>query len=401
MDRLFIYICVFLRAVAIASFAVAVGIYLPRIGVAPGPLGIVLAAGLTGGAVAALLVTLGGDRLGRRRTLVLLALAAATGSLVFALARAPAALAAAAFLGMLNAMGRDRGALLVVEQAILPSTVPPALRTRAFAWYNALQDAGHAVGSGLAALPALLERRGILDETEALRAVLLASGALSIAAAVLYLRLSLAVETPLATARPRLSPESGRVIARLSALFSIDGLGGGFLVTALIAYFLYKRFGVAEGSIGLLFVAARVLNAVSHFGAAFLARRIGLVNTMVFTHLPSSLFLMAMPFAPSFPVAAALFLLRESLVEMDVPARQSYVMAVVRPEERVQAAGITALVRLGAWAVAPLFAGLFMQAGTIGTPLFAGGGLKILYDLLLYKAFRKVAPPEEAGRPKA
>jgi MFS family permease len=175
----------------------------------------------------------------------------------------------------------------------------------------------------------------------------------------------------------------------------VDALAGGFLVTSLLSYFFYRRFGVTEGTVAVLFFLARVLNALSHLGAAWLSRRIGLVNTMVFTHIPSSLFLVTVAFAPNFPVAALLFLLREGLVEMDVPTRQSYVMAVVRPEERTFASGVTHLVRVGAWAVAPSLAGIFMQSLSLGIPLMIGAGMKIAYDLLLYVAFRRVKPPEE------
>ena len=200
--------------------------------------------------------------------------------------------------------------------------------------------------------------------------------------------------------RAPVSPEAKKVVTRISALFALDGLGGGFLTTALLSYFFYTRFGVDERGMGLLFFGARVLNAGSHLGAAWLAARIGLVNTMVFTHIPSSLLLLTVPFAPSFTVAAILFLLREGLVEMDVPTRQSYVMAVVKPEERTFASGVTSLVRLAVWAVAPGFAGLFMRGGMLGAPLVIGAGMKIAYDLLLYGAFRNVKPPEEA-RPGA
>ena len=192
-----------------------------------------------------------------------------------------------------------------------------------------------------------------------------------------------------------MSPASRGLVLRISALFAIDGLGGGFLTTALISYFFFKRFGVSEGVIGVLFFGARVANALSHLAAAWLARRIGLVNTMVFTHIPSSVLLASVAFAPSFPVAALLFLLREGLVEMDVPTRTSYVMAVVKPEERLYASGVTSIVRLGAWAVAPSFAGLFMQGVSMAMPLFVGAGMKVTYDVLLYRAFRHLKPPEE------
>src|SRR5262249_28280776 len=154
----------------------------------------------------------------------------------------------------------------------------------------------------------------------------------------------------------RLATETKRTLWKISALFAVDSLAGGFLTAALLSFFFFERFGASEAAVGALFFGARVANAASHLGAAWLAKRIGLVNTMVFTHIPSSLLLVTVAFAPSFPIAAALFVLREGLVEMDVPTRQSYVMAVVRAEERTFASGVTHLVRLGAWAVAPAFA---------------------------------------------
>jgi predicted MFS family arabinose efflux permease len=186
------------------------------------------------------------------------------------------------------------------------------------------------------------------------------------------------------------------VLWRISALFAIDSVAGGFVGTALLSYFFYERFEVSESVIAVLFFCARGMNAVSHLGAAWLAKRIGLVNTMVFTHIPSSLLLVTVAFAPNFWVAAVLFLLREGLVEMDVPTRQSYVMAVVRPEERTFASGATHLVRLGGWAVAPSFAGFLMQYLSLGTPLIIGAAMKFSYDILLYYAFRGIKPPEES-----
>jgi MFS family permease len=178
-------------------------------------------------------------------------------------------------------------------------------------------------------------------------------------------------------------------------LFSLDAFGGGFLTDALVAYWFFLRFGVAEASLGFLFFAVHLLNAASHLGAAWLARRIGLVNTMVFTHLPSSLFLIAAAFAPSVKWAVLLFLCREALVEMDVPTRQSYVAAVVLPNERTFASGITNLARNVFWAIGSSLAGFFMQNVAFSAPLVIGGGAKISYDLLLYRAFRKLRPAEE------
>ena len=194
-----------------------------------------------------------------------------------------------------------------------------------------------------------------------------------------------------------MSPETRRVLWRVGSLFALDSLAGGFLTTAILSFFFYERFGVSEGAIGPLFFAARVANAFSHLAAARLARCFGLVNTMVFTHIPSSLLLITVAWAPSFAVAAALFILREGLVEMDVPTRQSWVMAVVRPEERMVASGVTNLVRVGAWSVAPSFAGWFMADWSLTVPLVIGSVMKIVYDILLYFACRHTLPPEETG----
>ncbi|MBI4363856.1 MAG: MFS transporter, partial [Candidatus Latescibacteria bacterium] len=191
--------------------------------------------------------------------------------------------------------------------------------------------------------------------------------------------------------------ESKRRIAGLAGLFAMDSVGGGFLTGALLSYWFFVRFGVGEATLAPLFLAARLANGASHLAAAWIARRIGLLRAMVFTHLPSSLLLLTVPVAPSFPIAALLFLLRECLVEMDVPTRQSYVVAVVKPEERAAAAGATNLVRTVGWAVAPAFAGAAMQGIALWTPLAAGASLKIAYDLLLYRAFAKIKPPEEEG----
>jgi MFS family permease len=394
-DRRLLYAGAFLRALATGMVGVLLGIYLARLRLTPAEIGYVIGAGLAGGAVAALVATVLGDRLGRRRLLVSLAVLGALGGLVVASASAPLVVGAAAFFGMLNGMGRDRGASLVLEQAILPATISDRERTRAFAWYNVLQDAGHALGSLLAALPAILRSSGGIGELASLRIAMGLPAALVLFTALLYARLSPAVEVPAAHVRVPISPESRAILARISALFALDSLAGGFLTTALLSFFFYERFHVNEGVIGGLFFGARVLNAASHLGAAWLAKRIGLVNTMVFTHIPSSLLLATVAIAPSLPVAAVLFLLREGLVEMDVPTRQSYVFAVVRPEERTFASGVTHLVRLAAWSVAPSFAGLAIEGVSLATPLLAGAGLKVLYDVSLWAAFRKVKPPEE------
>jgi MFS family permease len=396
-DRRILYTCAFLRSTGTSLVGVLLGIYLAKLDFAPAAIGLVVGIGLAGAAFAALLVTVAGDRVGRRTTLVILAALGTVGTFVVATTSQFAVLAAAAFLGMLNGMGRDRGAAQILDQAVLPATTSDRERTRAFAWYNVLQDLGNGLGALLATVPVLLHRYFEIDEVSSLRVVVGASALLLMITAILYARLSPSAESPTGAQRAPISPDSRRSLTKISALFGVDAIAGGFLTASLLSFFFFERFGASEAAIGLLFCGARIANAASHLGAAWLARRIGLVNTMVFTHVPSSLLLMTVPFAPTFPIAAVLFLLREGLVEMDVPTRQSYVMAIVRPEERTFASGVTNLVRLAGWAVAPAFAGLLMQGASLAAPLLAGAGLKLAYDALLYWAFRQNRPPEEVA----
>ncbi len=412
-DRAILFATAFLRALATGLIGVLLGIYLDKLAFPPAQIGLVIGAGLTGAAASTFLVTLLGDRLGRRRSLLALSLASAAGGFALLFTTSWLAVCAVAFFGMMNGMGRDRGAALVLEQAILPGTVTDAGRTRVFAWYNVLQDIGHAIGGLLAVLPGAARLLTGAEEIASFQLAVALYAFLLLASGLLYLRLTPAIGAGRwASARPaserigaregttaiKVSPHSRKMLGKISALFALDSLAGGFLGTALMAYFFYERFGASEAAIALLFFLARIANAASHLGAARLARRIGLVNTMVFTHIPSSLILLTVPFAPDFWIAALLFLLRESLVEMDVPTRQSYVMAMVRPEERTAASGVTHLVRTGGWAAAPYFAGFLMQGVTLAMPIFIGAGMKILYDVLLFRAFRHLKPPEEQAR---
>jgi len=394
-DRRLLYAAAMLRAVATGMMGVVLALWLGLLGASPAAIGAVVSAGFAGGALAALVVTLAGDRRGHRRLLLELATVAAAGTTVLAFVPDVRLAAAAAFVGMVNAMGRDRGPALLIEQAMLPATAPEAERTRVFAWYHVLQDAGHALGGVLAGLPTALQALGAPDATALRLAVLAIAGMLALTA-LCYARLSPRTGEPVAPSGPRLSAGSRRILGRLSLLFLLDAFAGGFLSSAMLTIFFHDRFAVSAATIGLLFAGARVANGLSHLGAAWLAARIGLVNTMVFTHIPSSLLLVTVTYAPSFGVAAALFLLREGLVEMDVPTRQSYVMAVVRPEERLVASGVTHLVRLAGWAAGPVIGGLLMQDVALGTPFVVAAAMKITYDVLLWIGFRRHQPPEEA-----
>jgi MFS family permease len=400
-ELLLIYGAAFLRAFGVGLLGVILGVYLFRIGLDSTRIGLVIAAGLAGGTLATAVVGFYGDFLGRRRTLFSLALLATAGGLGLALAPSFGALLGLAFVGMLNGMGTDRSATFALEQAIIPGLTSDRRRTWTLSWYNVLLDSGGALGALAGAAPLVLHSRLDHEITLAYKYIFFAYAALQLLTAVLYLQLSARVEVvqPIGTTRSEISSETRSIVWRLAGLFSLDAFGGGFLGDALVAYWFFRRFGVDERELGLLFFAVHLLNAGSHLGAAWLARRIGLVRTMVFTHLPSSLFLIAVPAAPTLKLAIILFLLRESLVEMDVPTRQSYVAAVVNPHERTYAAGITNLTRTLSWAGASAAAGALMQRLAFSAPLVFGGSLKILYDLLLYRGFRHLKVPEERPPP--
>jgi MFS family permease len=394
-----IYTAAWMRSFGIGLLGVVLGVFLYREGYSSTAIGLVIAAGLAGAATGTVFITFKADRLGRRRTLFLLSLLTAAGALPLIFHLGLPAMVLIAFLGMLNGMGTDRSPAFALEQATIPGLVSDKKRTWALAWYSVVLDASGAVGALAAGIPIVAEKWWSIDLARSYRYLFIGYAAISVLTALLYLLLSSDVEIRKAGAPPGLrvavSPETKSTIKKLSALFAIDAFGGGFLTDALVSYWFFRRFGIAESQLALLFFTVHVLNALSHLGAAWLARRIGLIKTMVFTHLPSSIFLIAAAFMPSPRWAIVLFLLRESLVEMDVPTRQSYVAAVVQPEERTFAAGVTNLVRNGAWAAASAVAGVFMQQVAFAAPLLLGGGLKIIYDGLLWRAFRHLAPPEE------
>ena len=394
-DQKRIYAAGFLRAVGVGMLGVLFALYLSLGGLHAGQIGILVAVGIGGAATATFLISFWADRLGRRKTLLLLAGLTALGGAGLVLAPGFPTLTLFCFLGMVNAMGRERGALFTMEQTILPETTDPSRRTQALAWYNVVLDVGQAVGSLLGGLPFLLRRNFSFGELSSYQSTLFLYVGFACISFLLYAGLSPAVEMHGPTLWHKIAPASRRIITRLSLLFGFDSIAGGFLPGSLIAYWFFKRFGVGEGLLGPLFFVAHLANALSYLMAARLSRRIGLVRTMVFTHMPANLCLIAIPFAPSLPWAAVLYLARECLVEMDVPTRQSYVMAMVEPGERTLAAGVTNLTRLVAWTVAPGFAGLAMSGLTLSLPLFLGGGMKILYDLTLYRSFRHLRPPEE------
>ena len=397
--RLF-FVTAFVRSAAAGLTGVAAAIVLGERGLTVAQSGYVIGAGLTGTAVATAIVTAAADRLGRRRTLAVLSVLSACGYAGLATVERFPYLAAVAFVGMVNAMGRDRGAAATIDQAALPAITSAERRTWTFAWYNVVLDAGQTIGSAAGALPLLLGTFGIARASG--HAVTFAACAAGLAlSAVAYAGVSARVEVVRGgLTGGRVDAATRAIASRLVLLFGLDSLGSGFLNSALLAFWFFERYHLTEAHVAALFAAARLLNALSHLLAAWLARRIGLVHTMVLTHLPSSVFLMLVPLAPGAAGAAALFLAREALVEMDVPTRQSYVMAIVAPEQRTFVSGVTNVTRLAGWAVGPIVAGALMQGIASSTPLLVGGGLKIAYDVLLYVQFRRLRPPEETDTPE-
>ena len=399
MDRCLIFTCAGLRGAAISLSSIVLTLHLSLQGFSSTTVACVIALGLAGCAVGILFASLYADKIGRRKTVALNGFLMAAGGVVFACTANHAVILSAAFIGMVNGMGRDRGMGLTVEQAMVPHIAGDHDRTKTFAWYNLTVDASSAVGALLAFLPSILRQSGHWSPLDSYRWTWVLYSVLCLGAALLALRLSTVVEIGdralFSKENRALSPISKAKVYRFAALSGIDSLGGGFLTNALISFWFFKRFGVDEVFLAPLFFAARIANGLSHLGAAWLAKRIGLINTMVFTHLPSSLLLMTVPFMPSLAIAAALFIVRELLVEMDVPTRQSYIMAIVKPEERTAAAGITNLTRSTAWAVSPMLAAPLMGALTLSAPLIIGPGLKVIYDVMLYRLFRHIKPPEE------
>jgi MFS family permease len=396
---LVIYVAGFLRSLGVGLLGVILGVYLSRIGVSSMRIGFVIGAGLLGACAATAVVARAGGRVGYRSSLITLSLLAAVGGVALAVLPSFPILLLLIFIGMVNGMGTDRSAAFALEQAIIPGLVADRSRTWALSWYNVLLDGGGALGALGAVLPLAVSAEIHVDLVAAYRYIFAGYVLLHAAVAALYLLLpaqndSLHPREP-ATQEPVVSRQSKKTIHHIAALFAMDAFGGGFLTDALVSYWFFQRFGITEQRLALLFFAVHVLNALSHLGAAWLAQRIGLVNTMVFTHLPSSIFLIAVPLASSPKLAVALFLLRESFVEMDVPTRQSYVAALVKPQERPYASGITNVTRTGAWAAAAALSGLVMQRLAFSAPLVIGGTLKIAYDLLLYRDFRHLKPPEE------
>jgi MFS family permease len=366
---------------------------------------LLLALTLVGDIGVSLWLTTTADRFGRRKTLVVSALLMVFAGVVFALTRNFALLLIAATVGVISLSGYEIGPFLSVEQASLSQIVPDKRRTGVFAWYNMVGSFATAFGSlAGGVLAQALQDRGMMA-LGSYRVIFVAYAGIGLMLALVFLLLTPAVEVaPGAVSAGAAAGEFKRrfglrrskgVVAKLSALFAMDAFGGGFVIAGLIALWFNQRFGIREAAVGQILFWANILAGISALSAAWLASKIGLVRTMVFTHVPSNILLMLVPFMPNLPLAIALLLLRFSISQMDVPTRQSYTMAVVSPDERSAAAGITGIARSVGGAAAQMAVAPLRQFGWLSGIFYVGGGVKLIYDALLYHNFRKNRPPEE------
>lgn len=392
-DRLLVFITCGCRNLAYGVSAVTMGLYLASLGLSTAAIGAVFTCALAGGALLTVGFSTVADRLGRRRVLCLNAALMAVAAVAFALSMQPVALALAAAAGAANPSGKEVGPFGSIEQAILPTVVRDTQRTAAFAAYNMVSSFAGAAGSLVVGAIGLA---GIQGQAGFRLLVWLYAG-LAVVLVLLYLALSDGVEVaPSAVKRPRFGLGSSRsTVFRLAGLFAVDAFAGGFAVQSILAYWFSLRFGTGTADLGGIFFGANVASALSFLAAAPLARRIGLLNTMVFTHLPSNVLLLLVPFMPRVELAAGLLIVRFLLSQLDVPTRQSYTMAIVGPEERSAAAGVTSVARNGAQAIAPLFTAATLAVPALGLPFLISGSLKIAYDVAVLLTFRRLRPPEE------
>jgi MFS family permease len=390
-----------LRMFAYGLLAVILVLYLIELGLSAQRIGLLLTLTLAGDTVISLWLTTRADRVGRRRMLVVGAGLMTFAGVVFAVARNPWVLLVAGIVGVISPSGKEVGPFLAIEQAALSHVVPDKRRTAVFAWYALAGSLAAAAGALAGGLLFEVLRRAGLAPINGYRVLVFAYAGAGVLLAILFWRLTRAVEVDRRPAQGLVKSllglhESRGVVLRLSALFALDAFAGGFVMDSFLSDWLHVRFGANVGVIGAILSGANLLAGFSALYAARLAARFGLINTMVFTHLPSNVLLILVPFMPNLWLAVSVLLLRFSISQMDVPTRQSYTMAVVSPAERSAAAGVTGVARTIGAALAPALAGLLLASGSLSGLLFViAGGLKIVYDVLLYWSFISRRPEEE------
>jgi MFS family permease len=381
------------------SLAVILVLYLTEAGLTATQVGVLFTLTLAGDAGVSLWLTTHADRFGRKRTLLIGALLMLGAGIVFILTSNLLILTIAAIIGVISPNDKEIGPFLAVEQAGLTQLISDKSRTKLFAWYNlggSFSSAFGALGSGW--LAQFLQANG-WSAFESYRFILVGYALGGLILAIMFLGVSPAIEAAKVQTETKKVlglHRSRAVVFKLSALFSLDAFAGGLIVQSFMAYWFHVKFGVDTGILGSIFFGANILAGVSALLAVKLAEKIGLVNTMVFTHIPSNILLILVPLMPTLPLAIGVLLLRFSISQMDVPTRQSYTVAVVDPDERSAAAGVTAIARSVGASLSPALTGLFFSIPFLfSAPFFFSGGLKIVYDLLLFREFRSVKPPEE------
>ena len=387
------------RTFSYGFLSVVLAIYLNLLGFSSILIGIVLTATLVNSVIFNLISSVYADRIGRRKFLILYAVLMVVSAVIFFLTGNYVALIIAALIGTVNVTGSEVGAFLSLEQAILPQTVnDEKRRTSIFSIYNMMGTFAMSGGVLLSGLPHILSQQFGLGQIPAIKVLFLAYAACALGALAIYLVLSPKIEITSknkdASSFRSITPQSRSVIKKMSSLFAIDSFAGGFVIQSIVSFWFYTKFGADLSTLSYIFTIAGILTAISYLLASKIASKIGLVNTMIYTHIPSNILLILVAFAPSFPIAIGLYFARMSISQMDVPTRQSYLMAVVNENERVAAAGITNTSRNIAQSVGPSLAGVIMGS-LLSAPFIIGGVLKLAYDIGLYLNFRKIKPPEE------
>lgn len=400
------------RMFAYGFLSVILAIYLKLIGFDDFLIGLILTTTLLNSVIFTLVASFYADKIGRRKFLLLYAALMSVSGFIFTISENYFALIIAAFIGTINITGAESGAFLTIEQAILPQTLKNVRkRNTVFAIYNMAGTLAMAAGVLLSGLPSVLQQHlqyfdiG-LNQIGSIKLLFALYSVLGIVLLGIYLLLSQKIEirdnlekqkdeSTQLTKISSLTPKSRSIVMKLSCLFAIDSFAGGFMIQSIVSFWFFTRFGADLTTLSYIFSVSGVLTAFSFMAAAKIADRIGLINTMVFTHIPANILIIAVAFAPTLPIAVALYLLRMALSQMDVPTRQSYIVAVVREDERTTSAGITNISRNVTQAISPSLIGVLINSLSLAAPFVIGGALKVVYDVALYLNFRNVKPPEE------
>ena len=394
-----------LRTFAYGFLSIVISIYLKLIGFDVFLIGLILTSTLINSVIFTLVASFYADRIGRRKMLVIYAIMMAISGVIFFVTSNYIALIVAGLIGTINVTGTETGAFLSIEQAVLPQTVKDSKkRNTLFAFYNMVGTFAMSAGVLVSGLPGIIQHQYGLNQIDSIKLLFLAYSILGIGVLGIYLSLSKRVELmqrrgggenqdekripkPLTQT---LSPTSKKIVAKLSGLFAIDSFGGGFVIQSIVSLWFFTKFGADLTLLSYIFSIAGVLTAFSFLASAKIADRIGLINTMVFTHIPSNILLILVAFSPTLPIAIAFYLARMALSQMDVPTRQSYIVAVVKEDERTAAAGITNISRNITQAISPSIAGSILQSvSLLFAPFLLGGLIKIVYDIALYLQFKR------------